>query len=124
MVTSNMNIKDINTLIKLSRKLGESICDKGTFEERKSKHLIMKWKYKGNTFAHTFPNSSKISSMNHQYSQMRKNLRASGLEPPSEFTRRLIGSIEQQELLKKLWVHLGTDDEGETPYGGDVDKGR
>ena len=119
-----MNIKDINTLIKLSRKLGESICDKGTFEERKSKHLIMKWKYKGNTFAHTFPNSSKKSSMNHQYSQMRKNLRASGLGPPSEFTRRLIGSIEQQELLKKLWVHLGTDDEGETPYGGDVDKER
>ena len=50
-----MSIKDINTLIKLSRKLGECICDKGTFEERQSKHLIMKWKYKGNTFAHTFP---------------------------------------------------------------------
>ena len=119
-----MSIKDINTLIKLSRNLGESICDKGTFEERQSKHLIMKWKYKGNTFAHTFPSSSKISSINHQYSQMRKNLRASGLEPPSEFTTRLIGSVEQQELLEELWVHLGTDDEGETPYGGDVDKGR
>jgi len=25
-------------------------------------------------------------------------------------------------LLEELWVHLGTDDEGETPYGGDVDK--
>ena len=119
-----MSIKDINTLIKLSRKLGESICDKGTFEERQSKHLIMKWKYKGNTFAHAFPNASKTSSINHQYSQMRKNLRASGLEPPSEFTTRLIGSVEQQELLEELWVHLGTDDEGETPYGGDVDKGR
>jgi hypothetical protein len=55
---------------------------------------------------------------------MRKNLRASGLVPPSEFTTRLIGSVEQQELLEELWVHLGTDDEGETPYGGDVDKGR
>ena len=52
---------------------------------------------------------------------MRKNLRASGLEPPSEFTTRLIGSVEQQELLEELWVHLGTDDEGETPYGGDVE---
>ena len=119
-----MSIKDINTLIKLSRKLGESICDKGTFEERQSKYLIMKWKYKGNTFAHTFPSSSKTASTNHQYSQMRKNLRASGLEPPSEFTTRLIRPIELQELLEQLWVHLGTDDEGETPYGGDVDKGR
>ena len=117
-----MSRKDINTLIKLSRKLGENICDKGTFEERKSKHLIMKWKYKGNTFSHTFPSLSKTSSINHQYSQMRKNLRAVGLEPPNEFATRSIGSIEQQELLEKLWTHLGTDDEGETPYGGDVDK--
>jgi len=23
-------------------------------------------------------------------------------------------------LLEELWLHLGTDDEGETPYGGDV----
>ena len=88
-----MSKKDINTLIKLSRKLGESICDKGTFEERQSKYLIMKWKYKGNAFAHKFPSSSKIASINHQYSQMRKNLRASGLEPTSKFTARFIGSV-------------------------------
>jgi len=117
-----MGIKDINTLIKLSRKLGESICDQGTFEERQSKHHIMKWKYKGCTFSHAFPGSSKTSSINHQYSQMRKNLRASGLKPPNEFNMSLIGSVEQQVFLEELWMHLGTDDEGETPYGGDVDK--
>ena len=117
-----MSKKDINTLINLSRKLGESICDQGTFEERKSKYLIMKWKYKGNAFAHKFPSSSKIASINHQYSQMRKNLRASGLKPPNELTTRLLDSVEQQELLQELWAHLGTDDEGETPYGGDIDK--
>ena len=116
------NKKEVNTLIKLARKLGESICDQGTFEERQSKHLIMKWKYKGNTFAHTFPGSQKISPINHQYSQMRKNLRASGLKPPNELTTRLLDSVEQQELLQELWAHLGTDDEGETPYGGDIDK--
>ena len=116
------NKKEVNTLIKLSRKLGKSICDQGTFEERQSKHLIMKWKYKGNTFAHTFPGSQKISPINHQYSQMRKNLRASGLKPPNELTTKLLGSVEQQELLQELWAHLGTDDEGETPYGGDIDK--
>ena len=115
-------MKDINTLIKLSRKLGESICDQGTFEERQSKHHIMKWKYKGSTFSHAFRGSSKTSSINRQYSQMRKNLRAIGLKPPSEFNMGLIGSVEQQELLEELWIHLGTDDEGETPYGRDVDR--
>ena len=117
-----MRRKDINTLIKLSRKLGESICDQGTFEERQLKHHTMKWKYKGDTFVHAFPGSSKTSSVNRQYSQMRKNLRASGLKPPHEFTLSLIGSVEQQEFLKELWAHLGTDEEGETPYGGDVHK--
>ena len=53
---------------------------------------------------------------------MRKNLRASGLKPPNELTTRLLDSVEQQELLQELWAHLGTDDEGETPYGGDIDK--
>lgn len=117
-----MSAKDINTLIKLSRKLGESICDEGTFAERQSKHLIMKWEYKGNAFAHKFPGSTKTSSLNHQYSQMRKNLRASGLKPPSEFSTEFMGSVEQQKLLEELWLHLSTDDEGETPYGGDVDR--
>jgi hypothetical protein len=46
---------------------------------------------------------------------MRKNLRASGLKPPNELTTKLLGSVEQQELLQELWAHLGTDDEGETP---------
>ena len=41
-------MKDINTLIKLSRKLGESICDQGTYEERQSKHLIMTSEWKRN----------------------------------------------------------------------------
>ncbi len=115
-----MSEKDINTLIRLSRKLGESICDAGTFEERHSKYLIMKWKYKGNTFTHKFPGSTQSTSLNYQYSQLRKNLRASGLAPPEEFTKS--DSLEHQELLRELWGHLGTDDEGETPYGGDLEK--
>ena len=117
-----MSRKDIDILIKLSRKLGESICDQGTFEEQQSKHLIIRWKYKGKIFTHTFPGSSKKSTINRQYSQMRKNLRASGLKPPSEFAARVIGSVEQQKLLEELLVHLGINDEGETLYGGDVDK--
>ena len=117
-----MTGKDINTLIRLSRKLGKSICDVGTFEERQTKYLIIKWKYKGSTFAHKFPSSPKSTSLNYQISQLRKNLRASGLGPPDKGTKRPIGSDKQEELLRDLWLYLGTDDEGETPYGGDVVK--
>lgn len=117
-----MNGKDINTLVKLSRKLGLSICDAGTFEERQTKYLIMKWIYKGNLFTHKFPGSLKSTSLNYQYSQLRKNLRANGLGPPGKYNERSIGSAQQQEFLQEIWDHLGTDDEGETPYGGDVDK--
>ena len=118
----NMTEKDINTLIRLSRKLGRSICDIGTFEELQTKYLIIKWNYKGSTFTHKFPGTTKSTSLNYQYSQLRKNLRASGLGPPDKGTKRPIGSDEQEELLRELWVYLGTDDEGETPYGGDVVK--
>ncbi len=117
-----MSTKDINTLIKLSRKLGENICDAGTYEEHKSKYHVMKWMYKGNAFAHKFPGTNKTSTLNHQYSQMRKNLRASGLGPFNEFASRITVSVEHQKFLEEIWLHLGTDDEGETPYGGDLDK--
>ena len=117
-----MSTKDINTLIKLARKLGESVCDAGTYEEHKSNFLVMKWIHKGNVFAHKFPGTNKTSTPNHQYSQMRKNLRANGLGPPSELTSGITSSEEHQKLLEEIWLHLGTDDEGGTPYGGDVDK--
>ena len=117
-----MSGKDIEKLIKLLRNLGNSICDAGTYEERQTKYLVVKWKYKGNTFAHKFPDSLKTTSLNYQYSQLRKNLRAFGLAPPDQSAKSFIISPEQQELLGQVWCHLGTDDEGETPYGGDLDK--
>jgi hypothetical protein len=30
-----------------------------------------------------------------------------GLEPPSEFIKKLIGSVEQQGLHETLWIHIG-----------------
>ena len=115
-----MSTKDINILIKLTKKLGESVCDAGTYEEHKSKFFVMKWIYKGNAFSHKFPGTNKTSTLNHQYSQMRKNLRANGLGPSDEFAKGLMSSEEHQKLLEELWLQLGTDDEGGTPYGGDV----
>ncbi|MBN4077878.1 hypothetical protein JYT29_00930 [Nitrospina gracilis] len=117
-----MSKKDINILIKLCRKLGESICDKGTFEERQTRNLIIKWNYKGNAFLHKFSDPEKSSLFNRQYSEMRKNLRACGLNPPREHASGFNGTAEQKESLEELWVHVGTDDEGETPYGGDLNR--
>ena len=73
-----MSEKNVNTLIKLCRKLGKCISDKGTFEERQTRNLIIKWFYKGNKFSHKFSDPEKSSLFNRQYSEMRKNLRACG----------------------------------------------
>ena len=121
-VELDMSKKDINTLIKLLENLGKSICDLGSYDEQKTKHLIIKWKYKGKNFTHKFPDSLKSTTLNYQYSQLRKNLRAFGLAPPDQLAESFIVSPEQQELLRQVWCHLGMDDEGETPYGGDLDK--
>ena len=115
-----MSEKNINTLIKLCRKLGKCISDKETFEERSTRNLIIKWFYKGNVFSHKFSDPEKPSLFNRQYSEMRKNLRACGLNPTNENNSKFSGTLEQKELLDKLWIHIGTDDEGETPYGGDL----
>ena len=104
--------KDINTLIKHARKLGERVSDAGTFKERKSKHLIMKWKYEGNPFMMTFPlTPSAPSAIKNCYAQMRRKLKEIGLTPSPEFSVKLIGSAEQEELLEEMWEHLGTDED-------------
>jgi hypothetical protein len=53
---------------------------------------------------------------------MRKNLRACGLNPPIENNNEFSGTSEQKEMLEIFCTHIGTDDEGETPYGGDLMK--
>jgi hypothetical protein len=104
--------KEINTLIKLARKFGNAWCDVGTFKERKSKHLIMKWKYKGNPFMMTFPlTPSAPSATRNCYAQVRRKLKEIGLDAPPEFSVKLMGNVEQQELLEEMWGHLGTDED-------------
>ena len=97
-----------------------SIGDEGTYAEQESKYFVIKWKYKGKTFAHKFPGSINTTTINYQYYQIRKNLRASGLGPPWEINANC--SLKQQEILEEIWKYLGTDDEGGTPYGGDLEK--
>ena len=113
-------MREIDTLINLTRKLGISISDEGTYDEQESKYFIIKWKYKGQTFTHKFPGSTNTTTMNYQYYQMRKNLRAIGLTPPWE--NNVTCSSRQHEVLEEIWKYLGTDDEGGTPYGGELGK--
>ena len=37
-------------------------------------------------------------------------------------SRKNLSSHPLPKLLAELWLHLGTDEEGGTPYGGDVGK--
>ena len=103
--------KEINTLTKLTRKFGQSWCDVGTFKERQSNHLIMKWKYNGNPFMMTFPHTPSKSAIRNCYAQVRRKLKEIGLDAPPEFSVKLMGSVEQQELLEEMWKELGTDDD-------------
>ena len=118
--------RDINTLIKLSRKLGNSWCDLGTFEEKlitgtdlffgdinKYEQVTHTWEYTGNLFMLEFPKTPTKSLMAKYavidyYYQMRRKLKDIGLSPP-EFSTKLIGSVEQQKVLEEMWEHIGTE---------------
>ena len=39
------NKKEINTLIDLSRKVGQAFCNKDTYEETSSNQIVQEWKY-------------------------------------------------------------------------------
>ena len=55
------NQKEINTLINLSRNVGQAFCDKDTFEETSSNQIVQKWKYRGVTFKIIFPEMNSTS---------------------------------------------------------------
>ena len=106
------NKKEIDTLIDLSRKVGQAFCDKNTFKETSSDQIIQEWKYQDTTFRMNFPKTSidEIAIKN-CYAQMRRKLKEIGLTPSPEFSVKLIGSAEQEELLEEMWEHLGTDED-------------
>jgi hypothetical protein len=102
--------KDINVLHKHLVRLAKAWADKDTFEERHSKHKIIKFKYNGNAFNVVFPTTPSVSSIRKMYAQVRRNLKEVGLEAPPEFSMKLVGSVEQEESLEAIWNVLGEDD--------------
>ena len=107
--------KEVDTLINLSRKVGQSFCDKGTFKETFSNQIVHEWQYKGNIFKMTFPKTlSDEIIIKSCYSEMRRKLRELNLETPSESSMRLVSNfarVEELVLLDELWEELGADGE-------------
>ena len=107
--------KEINTLIDLSRKVGQAFCDKNTFKETSSGQIIQEWKYQGAKFRMNFQKTqSDEIAIENCYAQMRKKLRELNLGAPSESSMRLVSNfanVEELVLLDELWEELGADDE-------------
>jgi hypothetical protein len=107
--------KDMTTLINLSRKFGQAFCDKDTFEEISSNHIVQQWKYQSDAFKITFPTTqSNKTTVNNYYAKLRRKLKEINLAAPSESSMRLVSNfarVEELVLLDELWEELGTDDE-------------
>ena len=110
------NKKEIDTLIDLSRKVGQAFCNKDTYyEETSSNQIVQEWKYQDTTFRMNFPKTSidEIAIKN-CYVQKRRKLREVNLEAPSESSLRLVSNfakIEELLLLNESWEELGANDE-------------
>jgi hypothetical protein len=107
--------KDMTTLINLSRKFGQAFCDKGTFKETSTNHIVQKWEYQGDIFKITFPTTqSNEITVNNYYENLRRKLKEINLTAPSESSMRLVSNfarVEELVLLDELWEELGADDE-------------
>ena len=107
--------KEVNTLISLSKKVGQAFCDKDTFDETYSNHIVQEWKYQGDTFRINFPKTpSDEITIKNCYAQMRRKLRKINLGAPSESSMRMVSNfakVEELVLLDELWEELGIDDE-------------
>ena len=110
------NKKEIDTLIDLSRKVGQAFCNKDTYyEETSSNQIVQEWKYQDTTFRMNFPKTSidEIAIKN-CYVQKRRKLREVNLEAPSESSLRLVSNfakVEELLLLDELWEELGANND-------------
>ena len=109
------NKKEIDTLIDLSRKVGQAFCNKDTYEETSSNQIVQELKYQDTTLRMNFPKTSidEIAIKN-CYAQMRRKLREVNLEAPSESSLRLVSNfakVEELLLLDELWEELGANND-------------
>ena len=71
-----MSRKDIKLLISKYIKLVKMICDDDSYEERKSKHLVIKFKYKNNPFRQVFHiTPGGAQTIKKCYAETRRNIK-------------------------------------------------
>tara|TARA_Y100000593_G_scaffold83282_1_gene156824 strand:+ start:869 stop:1267 length:399 start_codon:yes stop_codon:yes gene_type:complete len=114
-----MSRKDIKLLTSNFIKLVKMICDDGSYEERKSKHLVIKFKYKNNPFRQVFPiTPGHGGSIKKCYAETRRNLKLMGLEVPPEFAIKMFVSTSQSkidDLVEEIWNMTEDEDNSNNP---------
>jgi hypothetical protein len=104
--------KDIGVLVKTLKRVMEPIADKGSWKERKGKHLNIQCHYKGHHIKFTFPNSpSGGSAVKNSYAQVRRKLNECGLSDPRFSVKMITTSNDTDYLLDKLYELLDTQEQ-------------
>lgn len=88
--------KDIKNLVKIVRKLGRKSCDRGTYDEREKKHLVIEFLYKTKRFWHSFPlTPSSFTSVKKNYAAVKRKLNDIGLDHPKGIDVRMSKGIDE-----------------------------
>ena len=103
--------KDIGVLVKSVKRMMEPIADKGSWKERKGKHLNIQCHYKGHHIKFTFPVSPGGQlSVKRCYAQVRRKLNECGLSDPRFSVKMITTNSDTDYLLDKLYELLDTQD--------------
>jgi len=101
--------KDMTVLVKMIRKLGNKICDKGTYEERDRKHLFIKFQYQTKPFRQGYPRTpGGQSSVRRAYADTYKNLLKIGIKDNRFRIRYLTGVDDVDNMISEMFSLLDT----------------
>jgi len=101
--------KDIQKLIKMIRKVGKKVADKGSYKERMGKHLIIRFSISNKLFSQTIPTTPGSStSVKKTYADTRRNLLSLGIVDTRFSVRMSTGIDETDEILGDMFFLLDT----------------
>ncbi len=101
--------KDMNVLVKMIRKLGNKMCDKGTYEERDRKHLFIKFQYQTKPFRQGYPRTpGGQSSVRRAYADTYKQLLKIGIQDNRFRIRYLTGVDDVDNMISEMFSLLDT----------------
>ena len=101
--------KDIQKLVKMIRKVGNKVADKGSYKERMGKHLIIRFSISNKLFSQTIPTTPGSStSVKKTYADTRRNLLSLGIVDTRFSVRMSTGIDETDEILGDMFFLLDT----------------